>query len=210
MSEKKTRRRGEALEHAILDAAWEEVVVHGFQHYTVEGVVKRAQTSRSVVYRRWSNKIELFEAALLHYFQQNRPAVPDQGSLRDDLVSLLDEVCNMRGHMMMILASQMVEYYRETSVRPVDLREKITLASNSVLDRILFRAVERGEISSQPLPARLKHLPFDLLRSEFFMTWQQPDKSKIVEIVDMIVMPAIEYQQKLLMDEAMRTYALSR
>jgi hypothetical protein len=116
----------------------------------------------------------------------------------------------MRGHMMMILASQMVEYYRETSVRPVDLREKITLASNSVLDKILFRAVERGEISSQPLPARLKHLPFDLLRSEFFMTWQQPDKSKIVEIVDMIVIPTIEYQQKLLMDEAMRTYALPR
>ncbi|WP_316861808.1 TetR/AcrR family transcriptional regulator [uncultured Cohaesibacter sp.] len=69
MSEKKTRRRGDVLERAILDAAWEEALNVGFLKFTVEGVVKRAKTSRSVVYRRWNNKIELFEAAILHYFQ---------------------------------------------------------------------------------------------------------------------------------------------
>nr|WP_321980050.1 TetR/AcrR family transcriptional regulator [uncultured Cohaesibacter sp.] len=196
MSEKKKRRRGEALERAILDAAWEEVLVYGFQQYTVEGVVKRAKTSRSVVYRRWSNKVELFEAALLHYFQQNKPIVPDRGSLRDDLIALLNQVCEMRGHLMMVLTSQLMEYYRETSVKPMELREKIVIASNSVLDAVLLNAIQRGEISILPIPDRIKHLPFDLMRSEFFMTLQQPNLNSIIEIVDLIVLPAIHFHQK--------------
>nr|WP_321459685.1 TetR/AcrR family transcriptional regulator [uncultured Cohaesibacter sp.] len=196
MSEKKTRRRGETLERAILDAAWEEVLIHGFQQYTIEGVVKRAQTSRSVVYRRWSNKIELFEAALLHYFQQNRPSVPNAGSLRADLIELLSEVCLMRGHLMMILSTQLIDYYHETAVKPKELREKIVLLGNSVLDALLFNAVQRGEISASPLPDRVKHLPFDLIRGEFFMTLKQPDQQSITEIVDMVVLPAIYFQQR--------------
>nr|WP_321482681.1 TetR/AcrR family transcriptional regulator [uncultured Cohaesibacter sp.] len=196
MSEKKTRRRGEALERAILDAAWEEVLVHGFQQYTVEGVVKRAKTSRSVVYRRWSNKVELFEAALLHYFHQNRPIVPDRGSLRDDLIALLNQVCEMRGHLMLVLTSQLMEYYRETSVKPMELRHKIVLASDSVLDAVLMNAIQRGEITVLPVPDRIKHIPFDMLLSEFFMTLQQPSLNSIIEIVDLIVLPAIYFHQK--------------
>ena len=196
MSEKKTRRRGEALERAILDATWEEVLEHGFQQYTVEGVVKRAKTSRSVVYRRWSNKIELFEAALLHYFQQNQPVPPDLGSLREDLIALLSQVCELRGHLMMVLTSQLMEYYRETAVRPKELRDKIVIASNSVLDTLLMNAYQRGEITVLPLPDRIKHLPFDLLRGEFFMTLQQPNLNSIIDIVDLIVLPAIHFHQQ--------------
>nr|WP_321456625.1 TetR/AcrR family transcriptional regulator [uncultured Cohaesibacter sp.] len=197
MKEKQTRRRGELLEHAILDAAWEEALASGFQQFTVEGVVKRAKTSRSVIYRRWSNKVELFEAALLHYFTQNRPSVPDKGSLRNDLIDLLNQVSHMRGHMTMILNSQVLEYFREASSKPAELREKIVIVGQNVLDAILFNAVKRGEISARPLPTRIKHLPFDLLRSEFFMTLRQPEQSHIEEIVDMVVLPAIHYQQRI-------------
>ncbi len=43
------RRRGTALENAILDAAWAELVEHGYADMTLESVAKRAGTSRPVL-----------------------------------------------------------------------------------------------------------------------------------------------------------------
>lgn len=39
------RRRGAALEKALLDAAWEELTDTGYARFTMDAVVKRAGTS---------------------------------------------------------------------------------------------------------------------------------------------------------------------
>ncbi|WP_372505777.1 TetR/AcrR family transcriptional regulator [Actinomadura madurae] len=36
------RRRGAALEKALLDAAWDELAEHGYARFTVDAVVRRA------------------------------------------------------------------------------------------------------------------------------------------------------------------------
>src|SRR5580704_17603611 len=59
-----TRRRGEALETALLDAAWEELQAVGYAGLTTEAVADRAGTSRAVIYRRWPKRAELVIAAL--------------------------------------------------------------------------------------------------------------------------------------------------
>jgi AcrR family transcriptional regulator len=61
-----TRRRGEALQNALLDAAWEELQAGGYAKLTIERVAERAGTSRAVIYRRWRNRYELVIAALRH------------------------------------------------------------------------------------------------------------------------------------------------
>ena len=38
-----TRRRGPALEEALLDAAWQELVEKGYAHFTIEGGADRAR-----------------------------------------------------------------------------------------------------------------------------------------------------------------------
>lgn len=195
MTEKKTRRRGQVLEEAILDAAWEEVIVVGYQHFTVEGVVKRAKTSRSVVYRRWNNRVELFEAALLRYFRNNLPIVPDTGSMRTDLIDVLGQIAEKRANLMIFFLTQMADYYRETDSKPVDLKQKILQGGISVLDQIIANAVARGEISDQPIPDLIKHLPFDMLRNEVHMNFEPPSKDKIYEIVDLVFMPLVRLNQ---------------
>src|ERR1700722_20923204 len=62
-----TRRRGATLEHALLDAAWEELQESGYAKLTMERVAERAGTSRAVIYRRWRNRSELVIAALRHH-----------------------------------------------------------------------------------------------------------------------------------------------
>jgi AcrR family transcriptional regulator len=47
-----SRRRGQALESALLEAAWTELHNVGYAKLTMERVADRAQTSRAVIYRR--------------------------------------------------------------------------------------------------------------------------------------------------------------
>ena len=77
-----TRRRGAALEAALLDAAWAELQDVGYARLTMEGVADRASTSRAVIYRRWPSRHELVIAALGHQQPIGRGRIPDTGSLR--------------------------------------------------------------------------------------------------------------------------------
>src|ERR1700721_215627 len=83
------RRRGEELEAALLEAAWEELVEAGFARLTMESVAVRAKTGVAVLYRRWPNKDDLVLAAIQHYAVTHPVDVPDTGSLRGDMIALL-------------------------------------------------------------------------------------------------------------------------
>jgi AcrR family transcriptional regulator len=84
-----SRRRGAALENAILDAAWAGLIEFGYAEMTLESVAKRAGTSRPVLARRWSTRTKLATAAMGRYFALNPITVPDMGSVRDELRLLL-------------------------------------------------------------------------------------------------------------------------
>ncbi|GAA3496783.1 TetR/AcrR family transcriptional regulator [Streptomyces prasinosporus] len=82
-----SRRRGAVLERAILDAALEQLSTVGWNGLTMEGVAVGAQTGKAAVYRRWPSKEDLVADALkagLPRFD----AVPDLGSVREDLLAL--------------------------------------------------------------------------------------------------------------------------
>src|ERR1700691_4775534 len=84
-----TRRRGATLEHALLDAAWDELQASGYAKLTMERVAERAGTSRAVIYRRWRNRTELVIAAMRHSQPALSGAIPDTGTLRGDTLAVL-------------------------------------------------------------------------------------------------------------------------
>src|SRR5690349_10368408 len=86
---RQTRRRGEALEEALLDAAWEELRQRGYAGFTMESVADRARTGRQVLYRRWPSRRDLVVATISRYFDRNPVPPPDTGSLRGDLIAYL-------------------------------------------------------------------------------------------------------------------------
>jgi AcrR family transcriptional regulator len=83
-----TRRRGLALETAILAATLQELASVGYSALTMEGVAIAAGTGKAALYRRWSKLDDLVADAL-------RSALPDPGNItltgdtRADLLSVL-------------------------------------------------------------------------------------------------------------------------
>lgn len=143
------RRRGAALEDAILDAAWQELTERGYSSLTLEAVAKRAGTSRPVLHRRWANRTELAAAAMARFVAANPVTVPDLGAVRDELILLLRQLSDRGAPVLIRLMLEMSEDLAKARLSFSWLRSQV--AKRDVIDNILKRGVERGEID----PARI-------------------------------------------------------
>lgn len=186
------RRRGAALEHALLEAAWAELAGHGYGGFTMEAVATRAGTSPPVLYRRWSNRHELVRATLGHALRRDPLEVPDTGSLRGDILALMRQANETRIELAAVVSVHLGDYYHETGTSPADLRDTLPVAPLETLNAIYQRAADRGEITTEHLTERRKTLPFDLLRAEFFMTLQPLPETTLTEIVDTLFLPLVQ------------------
>lgn len=180
-----TRRRGEALEGAILDAAWAELSETGYDRVTMEGVAQRARTSKAVLYRRWPGRPALLLAAFRRQVTPIADAVPDTGTLRGDLVATLRI---LRAHLQLLNEASPGAVY--AFIRDLDaLTSERELLAPSVIRQILRRARARGELGAGEIPPRALRLPLDLNRHEVLVTGASPTDQGIGEIVDQIVLP---------------------
>jgi AcrR family transcriptional regulator len=181
------RRRGDALEEAILDAAWAELLEHGYAGFTMEGVAKRAGTSRPVLARRWERRTDLAVAAIGHYNKANPIEVPDLGNVRAELIILFQKLSDRGTRTMTKVLFTMSDYFIETNSSMADLRERV--AGKSKFQEVLKRGVARGELDQSKMTPRISSLPLDLFRHEVIMTRKPVSNALIVEIIDTIFLP---------------------
>jgi AcrR family transcriptional regulator len=186
------RRRGPALEEALLNAAWAELAERGYDDLTFDAVAGRAGTSRAVLYRRWPNKQELVLAALAHEAAKDAVVVPDTGSLRGDVISLLQQANKIRVETVTLLLTRLGGFYRQTGSSLDDLRAFVQGGRDALMDEIIQRAIDRGEIQAEQVTERIAHLPVDLFRHELVMTLQPLSDETIDEIVDTVFLPLLE------------------
>jgi AcrR family transcriptional regulator len=187
----KRRRRGPALEAAMLEAAWEEITLHGYAEFTVDAVATRAGTSKAVLYRRWPSKPELAQRAIEHMLAKNPITLPDTGMLRDDVITLLRQINERRVGIATHLVASLGEFYRQTGTSLATLRNTASTGQTSTMTRILDRAIGRGEIASDQVSERIARLPLDLLRAELLTTATPMADEDIIEIVDTIFLPLV-------------------
>jgi AcrR family transcriptional regulator len=189
-----TRRRGAELERAILDAAWEQLVAEGYQHFTIDTVAARARTSKPVLYRRWKTREDLLRDTARHVGAASTPAIPDTGSLRGDLLALLDSANTTRNPVAALVSSMLGSYYNQTGPTPAELRGAFLSQRVSAVEQVVNRAVERGEIDPARLTPRIIDLPFDLFRNEMMMTLRVVPDDVLRQIVDDIFIPLVSPQ----------------
>jgi AcrR family transcriptional regulator len=191
-----TRRRGAELEAAILDAAWEQLIAEGYEHFTIDTVSARARTSKPVLYRRWKTREDLLRAAVRHRgAAADSPSIPDTGTLRGDLLALLTQANTTRNPMAALVSSMLGSYYNQTGPTPAELREAFLSQRDSAVEQAVNRAVERGEIDPARLTPRIIDLPFDLFRHEMMMTLKLVPDHVLRQIVDDIFIPLVTTQQ---------------
>jgi AcrR family transcriptional regulator len=185
------RRRGTELEQAILDAAWEQLTAEGYEHFTIDTVAARARTSKPVLYRRWKTREDLLHATVRHRGAADPPSVPDTGTLRGDLLALLTHANTNRNPMAALVSSMLGSYYNQASPSPAELRDAFLSQRGSAVEKVVNRAVERGEIDPARLTPRIINLPFDLFRNEMLMTLKPVPDHVLRQIVDDIFIPLV-------------------
>ncbi|MCV7316216.1 TetR/AcrR family transcriptional regulator [Mycolicibacillus parakoreensis] len=188
------RRRGSALEHALLEAAYEELVESGYARFTLNAVATRAGTSTPVLYRRWADKHELLLAAISHVVRRITIEVPDTGSLRGDVLAVLRQANAAGLEIVTTITVHLGGYYQETGSSPANLIDMLDpeLPVRDTLETLYRRAADRGEIAVQRLTDRIKRLPFDLLRGQLLMTLRPLSEADLEEIVDTIFLPLLQ------------------
>lgn len=189
------RRRGEELEAALLEAAWDELVEAGFARLTMESVAARARTGVAVLYRRWPRKDDLVLAAIQHYGATHPVEIPDTGSLRGDMVALLGGVSSGRVAFATVVSAAFSGLLASSGLTPAEVREKLISGHPPWSSDVYRRAHERGEIDLHRIPPAVLTMPFDLMRHDMLMTYKPISDERILEIVDDLFLPLVAASQ---------------
>lgn len=182
------RRRGAALEAAILDAGWDQLIEAGYKGFTIDAVAARSASARSVLYRRWPSRLGLLKAVIRHRGSIDVIPIPDTGTLRGDVLAILTEVNNRRSRIIGLIAALLGAYFDEAGGSLRELRALFLPDGPTPMETIVERAVARGELAAAPT-ARILSLPGDLLRNELLMTMAAASPQTLVEIVDDVFLP---------------------
>jgi AcrR family transcriptional regulator len=183
-----TRRRGTKLEDAILDAGWEQLLAEGYDGFAFEAIAERAKTGKTAIYRRWPDKEALLLAVLANQGLGVPVEIPDTGSLREDVMTLLRSANRLGDSAAGLFSTILGAYFDETETTPAQLRARLLGDGSVAMAQVVQHAVERGEVTAA-LPPRVVSLPGDLLRHEFIMNLSRVPEETIVDIVDTVFLP---------------------
>jgi AcrR family transcriptional regulator len=191
VAETKTRRRGAALERAILDVVWTELRDVGYAGLTMERVAARAGTSKPVLYRRWANRAELVLAAWSSRVP-SQEGPPDTGELRGDLLTLFTTIAQRADHMMSeMIAGVMGEAFRDPEVLALLHDQLRSSPIGETVEVIVRRAVDRGELAAVRLPPRVARMPLDLVRADAMLSQGPITAAAVAEVVDEVYLPLL-------------------
>ncbi len=146
------RQRSEAADQAILGATLDLLAMDGYGGLTMAAVIARSGVSSATLYRRWPTKQQLVAAAVASLHAEIVDV--DTGSLEGDLLAVAGSIAaSMSVQRDDVAESVLVELRRNPEFQSA-VDEKFLLPRLAVMDAVIVRAHERGELASA-LPARV-------------------------------------------------------
>jgi AcrR family transcriptional regulator len=194
------RRRGAALEDAILTAAYEELVDVGYTALSVEGVAARAGTGKASIYRRWPTKQHLVTDALIS--QLPTPAacgimlsvddIPDTVSTADLLYRLATKIAQM----MASPAGQAMRAIKCEALADPELArlvdERFQAPRRESVLALLRRGVERGEVRPEAVNPLVADVLPAILTFRVLMQRERITRRDITAIMEQVLLPLVE------------------
>ncbi|MEU6369207.1 TetR/AcrR family transcriptional regulator [Streptomyces sp. NPDC046931] len=186
------RRRGAVLEHAILDAALEQLSTVGWNGLTMEGVAAGAQTGKAAVYRRWSSKEDLVADAL----QSGLPrfdVAPDLGSVREDLLELCrqarEAMYSRSGFALrsVIHECDAVQAERFHGV----IFDGVVEPTLRLLHEVISRGIERGEVRADAVNGYVFDAIPAMMMYRAKMCGSEWGERDIEEMIDQLMIPLL-------------------
>jgi AcrR family transcriptional regulator len=191
------RKRGAALEDAILEAAYVELSEVGYSTFSVEGVAARARTGKASIYRRWPTKQELVLDALCA-----RLPTPQQCGLElqlKDSVTTADALRMVARTISGILSSPDGCVMRAIKCEAVTdptlaqaIDERFQAPRREAMLALLQRGVDRGEVRPEAVTPIVADVLPAVLTHRIVMQREPVTERTITAIMEQVLIPLIE------------------
>ncbi|MEO3753257.1 TetR/AcrR family transcriptional regulator [Streptomyces sp. B6B3] len=185
------RRRGQALDAAILEATIAELTEVGYWKLTMERVAARAHTGKASLYKRWPNRAELVVAALRHRGGPPLAAPADTGSLRGDVLALLRHGATLLNGLFGEAARGLMAESLTNPEDTANLRARMFVGRDRLMREILERAAARGEISAAAISSRVVGFAPKLVDHHFLVYGAPIPEEVLTGIVDDLLLPLL-------------------
>lgn len=191
------RRRGPALEAAILESAWAELSEAGYAGFSVEAVAARARTGKASIYRRWPTKQALVLDALCTQLPQPADCGisidwPDSVTTREALM----QVARVITEVMRSPAGDAMRAVKCEAVVDPELARQIDIQFQTprreVLMQLLRRGVERGEVRPEAACRTVADVIPAVLTYRIVIQREPLGEDDLTAIITQIFLPLVE------------------
>jgi AcrR family transcriptional regulator len=181
----RTGGRSERVVASVLHAALAELAHVGYVPLRLEDVATRAGVAKTTVYRRWPTKAELVRAAI-HEVGRYHDPLPDTGSLRSDLMAMLESTMKLMATPEGRAVARMVTM--EGGDPEVDeLCRTLKAESRRRRASLIVRAQERGELPAEADPSLITDCIFALVFSRVIRFGETVDRATCERVIDLVV-----------------------
>jgi AcrR family transcriptional regulator len=191
------RKRGAALEEAILTAAYDELTDVGYASFSVEGVAARARTGKASIYRRWPTK----QLLVLDSLCGALPTAEQCGiemEFADDVttVEALHQIAQIIASVMDSPAGKAMraikcEAFTDPELaRTVD--ERFQAPRRAALLGLLRRGVGRGEVRPEAVTELVADVLPAIIGHRVILMRVAVTEKDIKAIIDEILVPLVE------------------
>lgn len=131
----------------ILATALDLIADRPYDRVTLDDVARLTGKAKTTLYRRWATKDDLVVAAVLAVGRPPESVrLPDRGSLRDDLLAVVDSPWLGGPERRLVILAGLASAARSSERVGDVVRSEITEPYVDVYRRLLDRAIERGEV----------------------------------------------------------------
>ncbi|MDD5312973.1 MAG: TetR/AcrR family transcriptional regulator [Dehalococcoidia bacterium] len=177
--------RSSRIQEAVYKAAIDLVLEQDHSDISMRQIAEAAGVNESSLYRRWKTKEILMARALLARAETG-VRIPNTGSLRSDLLQLLDEIIAFLENPVIATIIQ-ISAFRANDPEVIAARDIFWRGRFTKISKIFDRAAKRGEISD----AFNRQLAIEMLIGticvRIFLTREPQNEILPEEIVDFIL-----------------------
>jgi AcrR family transcriptional regulator len=190
------RRRGEALDDAIRDAACAELAEVGYAAFSMESVAARAKTGKASLYRRFPDKQQLALYAMDCGFPQ--PPTGDiteffgpDATTRDAILAVLRLIAGaLAGEGGAIMRATSAEAARDPEFAELIDRRLVSPRRARMME-LLERGVARGEVRPDALTTQVAEVGPVMVIHSVLTEGRPPSDDQLITLIDNVVMPML-------------------
>lgn len=162
----------------------------GYNGMTMDAVAAVAGVSKATIYRRWSSKTDLL-IELIDESSVQELIIADTGSLRDDLLALLQSLSELLAGAGGQVSRALLPALEDEPELATAFRRGPLQRWAEAFDGVFERAVYRGEIAAIAATSLAAEAGSAILLQRWLVTGQLLDSAVVTGIVDEVVMPSL-------------------